>query len=162
MPFTPYRSNLPLLVSCLAFVCSTVSCAATVGDAEEKEPTQADESAQVVVADLGTLTGAGGVSQAFAINEHGTIAGLSFDSTGASRAVVWVNRRLQALPLPAGTVNSVALDVNVSDVAVGWRSDTNGRNRAVRWTGTTSAADLAPTFNGDTVAEAINDRGEIV
>src|SRR5262249_53113123 len=63
---------------------------------------------------------------------------------------------------PSGTVDSVALDINVNDVAVGWRTDASGHTRAVRWTGTTSVADLAPGFNGDSVAEAVNDRGEIV
>jgi probable HAF family extracellular repeat protein len=121
-----------------------------------------NESAQVTVADLGALTGASGTSQAFAINEQGTIVGFSIDSTGAVRAVTWVRRRLTALPVPSGTGASVALDVNVNGVAVGWRRDASGRTRAVRWTGTTAVADLAPTFNGDTTAEAINDRGEIV
>jgi probable HAF family extracellular repeat protein len=162
MPFSLSRSRLTASLVPLAFVGSTLSCAAPIDDNAASEGTREEESAQVVVTDLGSLTGAAGQSQAFAINEHGTIVGLSFDATGAARAVVWVSRQLRTLPLPAGTVDSVALDINVNEVAVGWRMDTSGHTRAVRWTGTTSAADLAPSFNGDTVAEAVNDRGEIV
>jgi probable HAF family extracellular repeat protein len=144
----------------LACICTAASCAAPIDDSDGA--TGESELELVAGVDLGSLTGAGGTSQAFAINERGTIVGYSTDATGASRAVTWVSRRLTALPLPSGTSASVALDVNVNDVAVGWRKDANGRTRAVRWTGATSVADLAPSFVGDTTAEAVDDRGEVV
>jgi probable HAF family extracellular repeat protein len=162
MSFKLPRHNLTASLLSLAFVGTMTSCATPIDDAEENAATGESELPLVAGADLGALTGASGKSQAFAINEHGTIVGYSSDSTGAPRAVIWVSRRLTALPVPAGTTISVALDVNVNGVAVGWRKDANGRTRAVRWTGTSSVADLAPGFNGDSTAEAINDRGEIV
>ena len=157
MPFPSPGSAFTGSLLTLAFVCTSLSCAAPIDDSQG-----VSESDLVAGADLGSLAGASGTSQAFAINATGTIVGFSTDAAGTTRAVTWVNRRLSALPLPAGTTASVALDVNATQVAVGWRRDASGRTRAVRWTGVASVADLAPSFDGDSTAEAINDRGEIV
>ncbi len=162
MSFTSHRRTLTGSLLALALVGLVTSCAAPIDDSQEEESVARGESELVAVADLGTLTGANGTSQAYSINAQGTIVGYSLDASGAVRAVTWVNRSIRTLPLPSGTVSSVALDINANNVAVGWRSDANGRTRAIRWTGTSNAADLAPSFDGDTLAESLNDRGEIV
>ena len=81
--------------------------------------------------DLGT---AGGLfSDAYAVNDHGQVAGRS--SVGAvMHPVTWAGGRLTVLPgLSASTVAGGAYDVNDAGVIAGALDDPDGRSHAVLW-----------------------------
>jgi hypothetical protein len=70
--------------------------------------------------DLGALT-ASGVSEAKSINLHEDIVG-----TSDNQPVIWLNRRLYRLPLPAGATGDQASDINSSGTVVGYIVDASG------------------------------------
>jgi probable HAF family extracellular repeat protein len=108
---------------------------------------------------LGTLPG-DTVSQANDINDDGTIVG---QSGTTPRAVIWKDRRIEALPAP-GTDLSIANAVNNHRQAVGVAVITNVGARAVLWERGTMKVlgTLAGTPGATSVATDINDKGQIV
>jgi hypothetical protein len=104
--------------------------------------------------DLGTLSG--GDSRAWAINLNEEIVG---NSDGMP--VIWLHRRISALPLPPGYVGGSARDINANGQAVGYVWNSSGVTRAVRWNGTAFAALLEQSAVGGSAAFGINDSGTI-
>jgi probable HAF family extracellular repeat protein len=104
--------------------------------------------------DLGTLSG--GYSNAWAISLNEEIAG---NSDGMP--VIWLNRQIQQLPLPAGFVGGSARDINDAGQVVGYVWDANGLTRAVRWDSPDSATLLEQSAPGGSAAYGINENGTI-
>ena len=108
----------------------------------------------------------------YAINDRGVIVGAVITGSGReiqSRAVRWTDRAgFDFLPLPAGTFQSWATDINTSGsitINAFSPSGSTGDGAYVWQTGTglVRLADPAGAPNGrSSVAEAINDRGVVV
>jgi uncharacterized membrane protein len=94
-------------------------------------------------------------SSATAINDSEEIVGQS-----GFRPVIWTNRHIQALPLPAGARYGTAQSINSAGSVVGWVLDENWHQRAVRWNGTASVSYLDSSY-ATSSATTINDAGEI-
>jgi uncharacterized membrane protein len=94
-------------------------------------------------------------SSATAVNDSEEIVGQS-----GFRPVIWLNRQIQALPLPAGASYGTAVSINSSGYVVGWVLDSGWHQRAVVWNGTASVSYLDNTY-ATSSATMINDAGEI-
>ena len=117
------------------------------------EPAHADGGFGLGI-DLGSLYG--GASVAWSINSGGTIAG-----TSDGLPVMWVNRQIHLLPLPAGFTGGTVRDINDSGVGVGHVWNDDGAIRAVRWDGLNSVSLLEDNAPGGSGAYGINNAGLI-
>ena len=109
--------------------------------------------------DLGLLPGSGNYSEAWAINNSGVVAGLSWSATNdETRATLWstTTTKLGALP---GSDASFAHAINNSNQVAGW-SSTDEATRATVWNGTT-ATELNALGGNSSIAYAINDDGNV-
>jgi probable HAF family extracellular repeat protein len=108
---------------------------------------------------LGALPG-DRASQANDINDDGTIVG---QSGATPRAVIWRDRKIEALPAPASEL-SIANAVNNHCQVVGVAVIENVGARAVLWQNGAMKVlgTLAGTPGATSVATDINDRGQIV
>lgn len=108
--------------------------------------------------DLGSLGGR--YSEATGINNDGFIVGMSLDTSGANRAMVW--KDLQATDLGTlGGQNGFARAINTSGQIVGSSQDTNGRTRATLWSNG-AVTDLGTLGGATSEARGINDAGVVV
>jgi len=136
-----------------------VAAAAVLGPAAG--PASASGSGAYSVVDLGTLSGDACCSEAAAINDRGDIVGGSSVPDGNRHAFLWRNGHMTDLGALGGG-NSGALDVNNRGDVVGYSSLANGATHAVLWRGGT-ITDLGTLAGGDdSLASAVNDRGEVV
>jgi len=109
-----------------------------------------------VVYDLGILPGQSW-SEAYAINHDGYVVGRS-----GSQAVAWTpDLAIFRLPGLPGATASAIQSINYGRYGVGW-SSVNGRLKAVQWPDLIGGGfALAPNYDGDTMALAINDQYEV-
>jgi len=127
----------------------------------------ANPSTRVHPIDLGVLpNGLTNTSFATAINDHGTIVGISYVRSGPNqevgRAFVWSHGVMTALRMLPGDTISGASGINDWGDIVGYESNGAGRDRAVIWRQGRIAA-LSPLSEGaPSGAVAINNRGEVV
>jgi probable HAF family extracellular repeat protein len=111
-----------------------------------------------VITDLGTLGGKN--SEAFLINGHGQIAGLSESATGPTRAFAWQGGRIVKL---GGGVRSSARAINERGQVVGYIDTGGGDMRAFLWQNG-RAHDLGALRGAcpSSLAAATNGRGQVV
>lgn len=111
------------------------------------------------MADLGTLGGP--TSVAYALNEQGQVVGSAELSSGSPHAFLWKNGAMQDLGTLGGDA-SIAYDINESGQVVGTSTLASGVWHAFLWEDG-SMRDLgALPGHALSVAQAINDRGEVV
>ena len=112
--------------------------------------------------DIGSLGGA--LSQAFAINDNGQVAGGSNTAANAYHAFLWTpGRGMQDLGTLPGDDMSQATGVNSKGQVVGWsQNSTTGILRAFLWTSKTGMR-LLPLPDGiaNAIAQDINDNGQV-
>jgi uncharacterized membrane protein len=102
--------------------------------------------------------GGSGYSSAYGMNDKGQVVG---DSN--FQAVVWTNRQIKALPLPANSIRSVAAGINNNGVIVGFDvNSATGLERALRWNTNGTVTVLAPNYVNRTEAFDINDQGQVL
>jgi uncharacterized membrane protein len=111
------------------------------------------------IVDIGALTGASGTSIATAISSTGDVAGESPSATNIDdEAVLFKNGTLTDEGGLTSDNTQIVIGVNDSDVAVGWDV---GLTHAAEYSGGV-ATDINPTGATGSIADAINDSGEIV
>lgn len=109
---------------------------------------------------LGTLGGES--SQAFGINDHGSVVGTAKDSAGNDRAFLWTAAGgMRDLGTLGGTT-SVAHGINDRGQVVGWSTDALGRSHGFVWTSTGGMRDLGAYENSEVRPRAISEAGVIV
>jgi probable HAF family extracellular repeat protein len=113
-----------------------------------------------VMTDLGTLTGGGG-SAATAINDRGQVVGLSTIATGEVRAFLWEKGVMTDLGTLTGVGNSAARGINNRGQVVGWSNTATDAGHAFLWENG-HMIDLGALEDGNTMANAINDAGDVV
>ncbi len=98
-------------------------------------------------------------SYATGLNEHGDVVGTSGSFGGTTRAFVWRDGVMHALPGLTGDAG--ASDVNDAGLVSGYAWEGGATQRAVLWTadGTLTTLD---TLGGHSLASAVNDRGDAV
>jgi probable HAF family extracellular repeat protein len=172
--FQPYRwsatGGLQLLTGC----CDTRwgsdinDAGVVVGTAQTSQVTglRGFVATGTTMTSLGILPGADPElhARAIAINDAGSIVGVSVTPTYANHAVLWdpslVIRDLGTL----GGTNSIAIDINAAGVVIG-TSQTGGdaATHAFAWSSGTGMQDLNATTGADiTDVVEINDAGQIV
>ncbi len=104
------------------------------------------------IASLGGLGGS--AATGYAVNNSGTVAGWSLNSSGGQQAFVSSAGGLTGLPLGSGT-ESYAYGINNAGTVVG-NTYVNGQSHGTIWT-STGATDLG----ANTYATAINNSGEV-
>jgi len=125
---------------------------------EGAEP-QAIVLARGVLTDLGTLGGSS--SMARAIDPRGNVVGESLTAAGETRAFHWAKGVMTNLGTLGGTY-SVATGINPAGLVVGYSQTAGGQQSAFLWS-SRAMIDLGTTEgNSNSVAYAINARGEIV
>lgn len=112
-----------------------------------------------VMTDLGTLGGTG--SAATAINNRGQIVGLSTIATGEMHAFLWEKGVMTDLSTLTGVGNSVARGINNLGQVVGWSNTATDAGHAFLWE-KGHMIDLGALEDGNTMANAINDDGDVV
>lgn len=114
--------------------------------------------------DLGTLGGTSGT--AFAINNHNTVVGGAFNSSGLEHAFMWNNGPMTDLGTLGGS-SSEAQGVNKQDAIVGWSYVANGVRHGFvaychfRMIDLNTMLDASGAGYTITNAHAINDNGQI-
>lgn len=121
------------------------------------------------MADLGSFGGASGTSIAYDINHSRTIAGMSSDAAGGTRAFMWQSGVMSDLGTLAGDTDAEAFAINTGGEIVGTsykRLCTTCGRRAVVWRGglVTDLNLQIPPGSGWVLNEAvdIDDQGRIV
>ncbi|MEZ4498785.1 MAG: hypothetical protein R2839_01705 [Thermomicrobiales bacterium] len=101
-------------------------------------------------------------SRALWVNDDGLIVGESTDANEHELAFLFADGQMIGLPaLPSTNPEAAALAVNISGQIVGYSVNASGKFRAVRWIGGGPAKDIAPMWQGEAMATAINDAGQI-
>ncbi len=119
----------------------------------------------ITITELGTLGGA--QSYAAAINEQGQVVGSSSTTDGQSRAFLWENGRMTALPTPKGG-SSIALSINNRGQIAGQSCSYIETDGGAQWTCRATVwengrmTSLATPQRGQSVALDINDQGQVV
>jgi probable HAF family extracellular repeat protein len=110
---------------------------------------------------LSKLPGDADYSEAWAVNNQGQVAGISWSATNdLTRATVWNGTTATNLGMVPGADASHARAINNSGQVVGW-STTDGNTYATIWNGTTGTA-LGVLPGADaSYARAINNGGQI-
>jgi probable HAF family extracellular repeat protein len=110
------------------------------------------------IIDLGTL--AGGRSAALDIGPDGQIVGWATGEDGAPRAVVWIDRRIERLPVPS---DSFALDINRHGIVGSYVVHEEAGEPERPFLYVDGRAETLPLLPGATsgVARRINARGQI-
>jgi uncharacterized membrane protein len=132
-------------------------------------PGKLDYSAAVyrdgAVTDLGTIAGGSGYSDAWAVNNSGTIVGIAslptppFSGLWKFRAFVYENGTMRAIE-PLGGTSSYLYDINNSGTAVGCADTASGRLvSAIYRNGVLQQLTEIP---GNSCARSINERGDVV
>jgi probable HAF family extracellular repeat protein len=111
------------------------------------------------VTDLGTV--GGDYAAAMALNEWGHVVGYSRAADGRMRAFHWAAGTMRDLGTYRGRRNSYGHGLNDAGVAVGLTLTAADRSRGIVWTAG-RARDLGALAGGESAAEAINNRGQIV
>ncbi|MBN1393415.1 MAG: PEP-CTERM sorting domain-containing protein [Pirellulales bacterium] len=108
--------------------------------------------------DIGTL---GRDSYAYAINDSGSVAGLSKDGSGVQYGFFYDGAMTKIDPISSYT-SSIAYGMNNNDVVVGNSSKT-GYTHAIKWDETGGTVDLGILTGGQeySAAESINDLGQV-
>jgi len=113
------------------------------------------------LADIGTLVGASGYSEAYAINEQGLVVGYSLASDGGQHAFSYANGTMSDLGTLGGR-NSNAYAVNGSGVIAGYAS-LAGDDLAHAFVYANGAMTDLGTMGADfSIAYDINDAGDVV
>jgi probable HAF family extracellular repeat protein len=110
---------------------------------------------------LSKLPGRDDYSEAWAINDQGQVAGISWSSDNdLTRATVWNGTTSTKLGVLSGVDASHARAINDNGQVAGW-SITDGTARATVWNGTTPTSLGTPSGADATYARAINNSGQI-
>jgi probable HAF family extracellular repeat protein len=110
---------------------------------------------------LSKLPGRDDYSEAWAINDQGQVAGISWSSDNdLTRATVWNGTTSTKLGVLSGVDASHARAINDNGQVAGW-SITDGTARATVWNGTTPTNLGTPSGADATYARAINNSGQI-
>jgi probable HAF family extracellular repeat protein len=112
--------------------------------------------------DIGTLAGADGFSEAYAINDQGLVVGYSETADRGLHAFSYLNGKMTDLGTPDGTVYSQAQAVNASGAIVGYSyaSDLLSVHSFLYANGT--MIDLGTMGANRSFAYDINDAGDVV
>lgn len=112
--------------------------------------------------DIGSLIGAAGYSEAYAINEQGLVVGYSATADGGQHAFSYLNGTMKDLGTPDGTAYSEAQAVNGSGTIVGYAytSDFAGAHSFMYVNG--QLVDLGTMGATKSFAYDINDAGDVV
>lgn len=115
-----------------------------------------------VPVDLGTLPGDTN-SDTTAINDNGTITGVSWNG-GFYHPVRWsANGTITQLSIPDGSFLGWTVDVNASDTVIGYWKDENSRSHAATWDASGGRTDLpVPPGTIASTVDDINDAGTMV
>jgi uncharacterized membrane protein len=142
---------------------------AGVGVGAMRFPGKLEYSAAVyndgVVTDLGTIPGGNGYSDAWAVNNSGTIVGIAslptppFSGLFKFRAFVYENGTMRAVE-PLGGTSSYFYDINNSGTAVGCSDTASGRLVATVYRN--GVLQPLTEIAGNSCARSINERGDVV
>jgi hypothetical protein len=131
--------------------------------ATDSAPTQAfawQSGVTTWLPDLG-----GSLTQAWAVNDGGTIVGDATDAAGLRHAVRWVGGALQLLPALPGvsSPSDAAVAINTSGLSVGNCTGLDGQAEACGWDADGNVIDYGrPAGSFSSYADAVDDQGHVV